>query len=122
MIPMFAVNDIYKTREFYKDILGFDLVSPNHVWVDGGNLLWCMVQAEDVRLQFITQPPAYGNEMVEANEQTAYYFYPENVKALHDQLSKKGYKVSELMDTPRGVAEFLLIDPDGRRLVFEGKP
>lgn len=119
MIPLFTVRDIYKSREFYKDTLDFELVSENHVWIESGVLRWCMVQSGDSKLMFILEEPDYANPR-EFHDPTVYYFYPENTRTLHAILRSKGYDVSEIFTTPRGTIEFTMLDPDGRRLVFEG--
>jgi uncharacterized glyoxalase superfamily protein PhnB len=47
-----------------------------------------------------------------------YYFYPEDVAALHASLVEAGREVTDLVVRFYGMKEFELTDPDGHVLVF----
>lgn len=50
--------------------------------------------------------------------QVEYYFYPENVVALHAAVKEKGYAVTDLKVRFYGLKEFEMLDPDGHLLLF----
>jgi uncharacterized glyoxalase superfamily protein PhnB len=47
-----------------------------------------------------------------------YYFYLEDVVALHGEIRRKGFRASDLRVTFYGMKEFELRDPDGHILWF----
>ena len=48
----------------------------------------------------------------------SFYFYPDNVVALHESLKSRGYTVSDLRVTFYQMKEFEMEDPDGYQLWF----
>lgn len=115
LTPMLAVTDVKRTIAFYRDALGFtckaSLGDPDPVW--------CHLVRDDVDLMF-NRP---GDGEVEALPARArdfqiFYFYPEDVVALHAQLRLKGMAVTDLRVTDYGMKEFELRDPDGIWLWF----
>jgi hypothetical protein len=84
--------------------------------------VWCHLERDAVDLMF-NQPPAA--EMAElprrAKEFQVYYFYPDDVAALHAAWKGKGLPVTDLRVTDYGMKEFELRDPDGYWLWF-GQP
>jgi len=47
-----------------------------------------------------------------------FYFYPDDVLALHEHVTQEGYKPTPLQVTFYGMKEFSLQDPDGHVLSF----
>ena len=47
-----------------------------------------------------------------------YYFYPDNVVALHEHVLKSGFETTALETTFYGMKEFSMRDPDGHLLSF----
>lgn len=114
---MFTVRDITRTMQWYRDALGFDLETPDSYWAYEDDILWALVRSGDARLMF-------SHETIEEMpiaDATVYYFYPDDIHELHEQLLNKGYDVTDLRYNERGGMEFDLLDPDNRRLIFEGK-
>ncbi len=115
LTPMLSVADLKQTIAFYCDELGFRCLhsfgSPAPVW--------CHLQRDAVDLMF-NQPPAA--EMAElplrAKDFQIFYFYPDDVAALHTAWKAKGLSVTDLRVTGYGMKEFELRDPDGYWLWF----
>jgi uncharacterized glyoxalase superfamily protein PhnB len=115
LTPMLAVSDLRRTMAFYCDDLGFKVVNvfgkPDPVW--------CMLQRDSVRLMF-NRPP--DEEMAElprrAKDFQIFYFYPDDVVALHREWSQKGLAVTHLRVTEYDMKEFELRDPEGYWLWF----
>ena len=49
---------------------------------------------------------------------TIFYFYPDDVSALHAHVHREGYRPTPLQVTFYGMREFSLQDPDGHVLSF----
>lgn len=115
VIPMLSVSDLRRTMAFYCDRLGFRLVSK----FGEPDPVWCMLDRDGVKLMF-NQPPA--EEMKDlpqrAKDFQIYYFYPDDVKALHAAWKTQGLPVGDLRVTEYRMREFELRDPDGYWLWF----
>jgi catechol 2,3-dioxygenase-like lactoylglutathione lyase family enzyme len=115
---MFTVRDMTKSLHWYRDALGFDLETPDSYWAYEDDILWAQVKSGDVRLMF-------SHETIEEmpiSDSTVYYFFPDDIEAIHEDLEKRGYDVSDLRINNQNTLEFDLIDLDNRRLVFMGEP
>ena len=115
MVPMLSVRDLAKTIAFYCDDLGFRCVrtagSPKPVW--------CHVARDGVALMFNQPPEAEFSESHErARDFQVFYFYPNDVAALHADLTARRIPTSSLRMTDYGMQEFELRDPDGYWLWF----
>ena len=115
LVPMLAVSDLKRTTAFYRDRLGFHVINT----FGEPEPRWCMLSREGVKIMF-NQPPA--DEMAElplrAKDFQIYYFYPDNVAALHAAWKQKGLPLTDLRVTVYGMKEFELRDPDGYWLWF----
>lgn len=125
LIPMLGVDDVAASRKFYCDALGFRCLNEME-WE--GRLCWCVLTPDP---DWKCDPPARGEIMLTAVERSClkgdprpgrkglyFYFYPDNVVALHTSLRERGYQVSELRVTFYQMKEFELEDPDGYQLWF----
>jgi catechol 2,3-dioxygenase-like lactoylglutathione lyase family enzyme len=115
VIPMLSVSDLNRTISFYCDRLGFHVVNK----LGDPELTWCMLARDGTKLMF-NRPPA--EEMKDLPQRTKdfqiFYFYPDNVEALHAAWKAKRLPVTELRVTTYGMKEFELRDPDGYWLWF----
>ena len=115
-IPMLKVKDFGKTLAFYRDDLGMKVLN---LMEDKGRPFWACLgtKARDQVMLYTQMAGLKGRE----NNHTIYYLKPDDVKALHARLKRRGRKVSDLGVTVYGMREFCLKDPDGRQLTF-GQP
>ena len=115
LIPMLSVSDLRRTIAFYCEPLGFRAVGQ----FGEPDPVWCMLERDGVKLMF-NQPPA--QEMAELSPRSKdfqiYYFYPDDVVALHQGWSSAGLSVTDLRVTNYRMKEFELRDPDGYWLWF----
>ena len=115
LIPMLSVSDLARTMAFYCDQLGFKVIntfgSPKPVW--------CMRGRDNVKLMF-NFPGSYIETDLprRAKDFQIFYFYPDDVLALHAAWRAKGLAVTDLRVTGYGMREFELRDPDGTWLWF----
>jgi catechol 2,3-dioxygenase-like lactoylglutathione lyase family enzyme len=113
--PMLSVTDLERTIAFYCNELGFHCVRT----FGDPQPVWCYLKRDSIDLMF-NQPPAA--EMAElprrAKDFQVYYFYPDDVTALHGAWKSKGLPVTDLRVTLYGMKEFELRDPDGYWLWF----
>jgi catechol 2,3-dioxygenase-like lactoylglutathione lyase family enzyme len=118
LIPMLSVTDLERTIAFYRDELGFAVVNS----LGSPDPVWCMLRRDSVSLMF-NQPPecSEATSPRRAKDFQIFYFYPEDVRALHAGWKVRGLPVSDLRVTDYGMREFELRDPDGYWLWF-GEP
>jgi catechol 2,3-dioxygenase-like lactoylglutathione lyase family enzyme len=113
--PMLSVADLGRTIAFYCNELGFQCVNT----FGKPDPVWCYLKRDGADLMF-NQPPA--TEMAElprrAKDFQVFYFYPDDVAALHAAWKGKGLPVSDLRVTVYGMKEFELRDPDDYWLWF----
>jgi len=112
---MLSVSDLKRTMSFYGDRLGFSIdktageTSPT----------WCTMSRDRVRIMF-NQPPREEIDKLpaQAKDFQIYYFYPDDVTALHAAWKRGGLPVTDLRVTSYGMKEFELRDPDDYWLWF----
>src|SRR5262249_10870422 len=115
LTPMLAVADVERTIAFYCDQLGFTCVST----FGDPDPVWCHLRCDDVDMMFNRPQPGEMDGLPErAKDFQIFYFYPEDVMALHAAWAAKGLAVSEIRTTVYGMREFELRDPDGIWLWF----
>lgn len=115
LIPMLSVSDLKRSIAFYRDQLGFHVIN-----VFGEpEPKWCMIGRDDIKLM-LNEPPRAEMDTLppHAKNFQVYYFYPNDVAALHAGWRRDNLPVTELRVTLYGMKEFELRDPDGYWLWF----
>ena len=115
LVPMLSVSDLGRTIGFYRDRLGF------HVDNTFGEPapVWCALSRDGVRMMFNQPPQEKMNELPQRTKDfQVYYFYPDDVVALHAAWKRDGLPVTDLRVTDYGMKEFELRDPDHHWLWF----
>ena len=113
------VKDVNKSVEFYKDLLGFELVMSIP---EEGPLDWAMMKHGGAEIMFQTAkniskeyPPFEGKEI----GGTLFLFIVlEGVEDLYSKIKEKAKVTVDLHDTFYGMREFTIEDPDGYVLTF----
>lgn len=116
MVPILICDDVQESIRFYVEVLRFKVVDRMDTV---GKTGWASLSHGRVKLMLGS--PDYIPEPAKSDgrySQSMYYFYPEDVAQLHDELQQLGYKVTQLTDRFYGMREFELVDPSGHVLVF----
>jgi uncharacterized glyoxalase superfamily protein PhnB len=108
--PMIAVSNIEQALKLYSDLLGAQVTNRHE---ENGQLVWCSVQAGDTNLMFQRHPG-----QAQKNGGTVFYFYTDNIEALHHSLQSAGYSVTDVEAEPGGRKECEMTDVDGNILMF----
>jgi ribosomal protein S18 acetylase RimI-like enzyme len=108
---IFAVSDVRETVKFYREVLGFE---SEWFWEDpptfGG------VQWGRIGLMFCLQPKMQGK-----TDGLMHFFRVDDVRGLYERHKAAGAPIfSELENKPWGLAEYVVLDPNGYHLRFAG--
>lgn len=120
LIPMLNVSEIDKSIDFYREALGFEIVSDPALVAEWR---WATIRSGEVELMLSETGSAPGlSGTVDPHADTrwpaVFYFYPDDVAALFAEVIRKGYQSTPLEVTHYGMLEFSLRDPDGHVLSF----
>lgn len=125
LTPLLLVYDIPTSLRFYRDVLGFEVVSTSPpLGEDKCHWAWLRLGSADVMLNDTYEtdddrPPEPDRARTAAHEDTCLYFGCPDVDAAYEQLRAKGIKVKEPFVTPYGMKQMYLRDPDGYTLCFQ---
>ena len=120
LIPMLNVSHIENSLEFYQRGLGFSIVSDPAAVADWR---WANIRSGDAELMLSESggSPALKQNIdphLDTSWPCIYYFYPDDVDAMHAHLCDQGYSPSALQTTLYDMREFSIQDPDGHLLSF----
>jgi glyoxylase I family protein len=122
MAPLLEVFDMPASIAFYRDVLGFDVVSTSS---PGPRFDWALLRLQAVELMLNTayeedqRPPAPDPARVAAHHDTCIYFGCPDVDAAFAHLRAKGIDVKEPKVAHYGMKQLYLSDPDGYSLCFQ---
>ena len=120
MIPMLNISSLETSLEFYREALGFEVVSAKDALDE---YRWGVIRSGDTELMLSETDTALNlPKGIDPHHNTdwpvIYYFYPDDVEALYRDVVGKGFKATPLEVTFYGMKEFSLQDPDGHMLSF----
>ena len=120
LIPMLNVSDIEASLHFYREALRFEVVSPAEALKEWR---WATIRSGDTELMLSETEAELGlTQPLDPHQQTSwptiFYFYPDDVEALFQAVTSKGFKTTPLDVTFYGMKEFSMQDPDGHVLSF----
>jgi uncharacterized glyoxalase superfamily protein PhnB len=108
VVPTLWTNDLNQTIEFYERLLGFQCRNR----MEG----WALLKKDEVELTF-SLPNAH--ELFDKIQFTgSFYFHPDNVADLWQELKDKATVVYPLEDFEYGMREFAIRDNNGYILQF----
>jgi len=126
LMPLIQVYDMPASLRFYRDVLGFEVVStsPNLGGEDRYHWVWLRVGDVDLMLntayEFDEERPVPPDPArVAAHEDTTLYFRCSDVDAVYDELRSKSVSVDLPAVMRYGMKEISLRDPDGFLLCFQ---
>ena len=127
--PLLQVFDMPAAVSFYRDVLGFELVSnsPLVKSPQGEYFHWAMLRRDDIALMLNTaydegeRPAAPDAARIAAHGDTSLFFGCADVDATYQELvRRKALVVEEPAVTRYGMKRFTIVDPDGYYLCFQG--
>jgi glyoxylase I family protein len=123
MAPLFQVYDMPASIAFYRDVLGFEVVTTSTP--RGGHFDWALLRLSGVELMLNTayeqdaRPAAPDARRVAAHDDTCLYFGCPDVDAAYAYLRARGVAAKEPKVAHYGMKQLYLQDPDGYNLCFQ---
>lgn len=127
MAPLLQVYDMPAALEFYRDVLGFEIVdaSPVVETPEGrfSHWMWLKLGGAHVMLNTAYDEGERPSGRVEPQQRwhadTGLYFSCEDVDAVYEQLRAKLPHLQAPANARYGVRQLHLTDPDGYQLCFQ---
>jgi len=120
--PLLWVFDMPKALAFYRDVLGFAVVSSDR---PGNECDWALLRQKDTEIMLNTlyeadeRPPHPDPARVMAHGDTTLFFGCRDLEAAYMQLRLAGLDVTEPVIRGYGMKQLNLKDPDGYGLCFQ---
>ncbi len=127
LAPLLQVFDMPASVRFYRDVLGFEVVSNSRPDAQGDDFGWCLLRMQGAELMLNTayeaehRPPAPDSARVAAHDDTALYFGCPDVDGAYNHLREKGLDVKPPKVAWYGMKQLYLHDPDGYNICFQWK-
>jgi glyoxylase I family protein len=120
LAPLFQVFDCAKSLAWYRDVLGFEVVSTHE---PEGHLSWAMLRLGNATLMLnakyeVHKTPAVPESVTGRNDVTL-YFACDNVDEAYLDLRARGCSVEEPSTAYYGMRQMHVVDPDGFSLCFQ---
>lgn len=119
---LLQVFDMPTSLTFYRDVLGFEVVS--EIPADG-QCDWVMLKRYESELMLNTayeadaRPPAPDPTRIAAHADTALFFDCEDVDLAYDYLQQRGLALKAPILTDYGMKQLYLKDPDGYEICLQ---
>jgi glyoxylase I family protein len=123
MAPLLQVFDMPTSIAFYRDVLGFEVVTTSPP--RDGHFDWALLRLNGVELMLNTayeqdsRPPNPDSARIAAHDDTAIYFSCPDVDAAYSYLRSRVKNVNEPKVAHYGMKQLYLHDPDGYNLCFQ---
>jgi glyoxylase I family protein len=125
LTPLLQVYDMPTSVRFYRDLLGFELVSTSPT-LGEDRFHWALLRLGDAELMLNTayefdsdRPFKPDPARTATHDDTGLFFGCPDVDAAYEELHGKGAAVKEPMVTGYGMKQMYLHDPDGYTLCFQ---
>ena len=110
LTPMLWTENLRETVDFYTSVLGFECVEFNEEWG------WSAMAHDEVDLMF-ARPNAH-TPFEKSNFRGSFYFYPDDVDEIWNELKEKAKVAYEIENFEHGMREFAIYDNNGYLLQF----
>jgi glyoxylase I family protein len=123
MAPLLQMFDMPTAIEFYRDVLGFDVVKTSTP--RGEHFDWALLRLNGVELMLNTayeqdaRPSAPDPTRIAAHDDTAIYFGCPDVGAAYAHLRARGVAAKAPKIAHYGMKQLYVHDPDGYALCFQ---
>lgn len=124
LTPLIQVFNMPRSLAFYRDTLGFKVVSDSG---DGDKSSWVWLRLGDADLMLNDQyepgyePPAPPPERTESHQDTCLYFGCPDTDAAYEFLRSQGVELEPPKVAWYGMKRLLVSDPDNYQLCFQWK-
>jgi glyoxylase I family protein len=122
MTPLIQVFDMPRALAFYRDILGFEVVSDSGDG-DSSSWIWLRLNGADLMLNDQYEPGSVPSappaERTRWHGDTCLYFGCADPDAAYEYLRSKGIELDPLTVAPYGMKQLYVHDPDGYNLCFQ---
>jgi len=125
LAPLLGVYDMPTSIHFYRDLLGFELISHSPEYAHG-RFHWALLRLNGAELMLNTayefddqRPEVREPARVAAHDDTCLYFGCPDVDAAYRFIREKGIEAKEPREAPYGMKQLYLRDPDGFNLCFQ---
>jgi uncharacterized glyoxalase superfamily protein PhnB len=130
LTPLLQVFDMNEAVRFYRDLLGFEMVSasPPIVAAEGRYFHWCWLRLGPVEVMLNTaydaneRPPMRDEARWIGHEDAGLYLTCPDVDAAYAHLVAQGVDAEPPTLAPYGLKRLTISDPDGYPLTFQGPP
>lgn len=126
LTPLLQVYDMPTSIRFYRDLLGFQIVSTSPALGGEDRFHWAWLRLGSAELMLNTayesdeeRPAVRDGVRVTVHEDTTLYIGCPDVDAAYEELRMKGVKVQPPKVAPYGMKHMHLHDPDGYSLCFQ---
>ena len=126
LCPLLQVYDMPASVRFYRDALGFELVTTSPNLGGDDKFHWCLLRlcGSEVMLntayEFDEERPVPPEPArVAAHHDMCIYFGAPDVDAVYEELRAKGLQLSLPKVAPYGMKQLYMRDPDGYGLCFQ---
>jgi len=122
--PLLQVFDMPQSVRFYRDVLGFELVSHAPFYAEG-LFHWALLRLNGVEVMLNTaydeggRPEKPESARVAAHDDTCLYFGCPDVDAAYEHLIAAGVKTRPPAVAHYGMKQLYLKDPDGYGICFQ---
>ena len=122
LTPLIQVFDMPRSLAFYRDVLGFKVVSDSG---DGDSSSWIWLQLDGLNLMLNDQyepgsvPPAPPADRVKWHSDTCIYLSCPDVDAAYEYLVSKGVDLDPPKVAPYGMKQLYVNDPDNYGICFQ---
>lgn len=122
LCPLLQVFDMPASLHFYREALGFVVVSTSG---GGDDSDWVLLSHKGTELMLNTMyeretRPVHPNpERIASHRDTILYFGCEDPEAAYEELRSKGLNVSKPVVQGYGMKQIYVYDPDGYNLCFQ---
>ncbi len=110
----FNVKNLDRSKKFYQEIFGFEML-----WDGGDEVGWC-------QLKLPVPGATLGLNLLREGEvkpgAASLYFDTPDIEALEKALNKKGVETKPIQDIPDMVSILTAIDPDGNEIGIVAQP
>ena len=127
LVPLLQVFDMAESIRFYRDLLGFEIVShsPEIEAAEGRYIHWAWLRSGGAEVMLNTaydageRPSSREGHRWRGHEDTGLFIGCPDVDGAYDYLRSKGLAVDRPVVAPYGMKQLYVRDPDGYSLCFQ---